>query len=222
MRFKIDLKIFLYLILFYFTRQIESYVTIIVFAIIHEFGHLIAGLVMGMKPDKLELMSYGVSISFKLMPNDYNKTILKGNLLVIKKILVALAGPVTNLIIIFIVMNLKSGIFSNPTIIYANALLILFNLIPLYPLDGGKILKGILHIFIGKRNAEKYINSISLAVLIILTFIASIAILYIKNISIFLIIIFLWTLYIKQDIKYRRKIKIYNLIEKTIEIEGNK
>ena len=42
MRFRIDLKIFLFLILFYFTKQIETYVIIIVFAIIHELGHLIA------------------------------------------------------------------------------------------------------------------------------------------------------------------------------------
>lgn len=47
MRFRIDLKIFLFLILFYFTKQIETYVIIIVFAIIHELGHLMAGLIMG-------------------------------------------------------------------------------------------------------------------------------------------------------------------------------
>ena len=222
MRFKIDLKIFLFLILFYFTRQVETYVTIIIFAIFHEFGHLLAGLAMGMKPEKIELMPYGLSISFKLKQDDYNKSILKGNWLVIKKILVALAGPITNLIIIFIVMNIKSNIFSNPTIIYANLLLILFNLIPLYPLDGGKILKGILHISLGKKKAEKYINSFSFAVLIIITFIASIAIFYMENVSIFLITIFLWILYIKQDIVFRKKSKIYDLIEKTIEIEQNK
>ena len=75
MRFKIDLKIFLFLILFYFTRQIETYVTIIIFAIFHEMGHLLAGLTMGMKPEKIELMQYGLSISFTLSPKDYNKLI---------------------------------------------------------------------------------------------------------------------------------------------------
>lgn len=222
MRFKIDLKIFLFLILFYFTRQIEIYVTIIIFAIFHEFGHLLAGLAMGMKPEKVELMPYGLSISFRLTPGDYNKTILKGNLLVLKKILVALAGPITNLVIICISINVEVGIFSKLMIIYSNLLLILFNLIPLYPLDGGKILKGILHIFLGKKKAEKYINYSSFCILIIITFVASIAVFYMKNISIFLITIFLWMLYIKQDIVYKKKIKIYDLIEKTIEIELNK
>ena len=222
MRFKIDLKIFLFLILFYFTRQIETYIIIIIFAIFHELGHLLAGLVMGMKPEKIELMPYGLSISFKLIPDDYNKSVLNGNILVVKKILVALAGPITNLMIICMFMNFKSSISLNVWIVYANLLLIVFNLIPLYPLDGGRILKGILHIFLGKKKAEKYTNSFSFAILIIITFVASIAIFYMENIAIFLITIFLWILYIKHDILYRKKNKIYDLIEKTIEIESNK
>lgn len=222
MRFKIDLKILLFLILFYFTKQIETYVMIIIFAIIHELGHLIAGLAMGMRPEKMELKPYGVSISFKLTPKDYNQKIIRGNLLEVKKIFVALAGPLTNLLIIFIAINIEVDLFSNLMIIYANLLLILFNLLPIYPLDGGRILKGILHIFFGKRNSEKYINTFSFLILILVTFIASIGVFYMENISIFLITIFLWMLYLKEDIVYRKKNKIYDLIEKTIEIETNK
>ena len=43
MKFKIDLKIFIFLIIFLLTRQIEVYATIMFFAIIHELGHLLAG-----------------------------------------------------------------------------------------------------------------------------------------------------------------------------------
>lgn len=222
MEFKIDLKIFLFLILFYFTRQIETYVIIIIFAIFHELGHLLAGLAMGMKPEKIELMPYGLSISFRLKPDDYNRRVLNGNLLIIKKILVALAGPITNLIILLVVISVKSERIFSSSIVYANLLLILFNLMPLYPLDGGRILKGILHILLGKKKSERYINSFSFIALIIITFFASIAIFYLENISIFLITIYLWALYIKQDIVFRRKNKIYDLIEKTIEIEENK
>ena len=68
MKFKIDLKIFLFLILFCFTKQIETYALIILFAIIHELGHLIAGLALGMKPESIKIMPYGLSISFKLIP----------------------------------------------------------------------------------------------------------------------------------------------------------
>lgn len=79
MRFRIDLKIFLFIILFYITKQIEIYAVIMFFAILHEFGHLIAGVLLGMKPAKLEIMPYGVAVSFKLTTKDYNKKIKNQN-----------------------------------------------------------------------------------------------------------------------------------------------
>ncbi len=94
MRFRIDLKIFLFGILFYFTKQIEVYAMIMFFAIIHELGHLLAGLLVGMKPQKMEIVPYGVSISFKSIPEDYNRKIKKGNQLELKKILVALSRTI--------------------------------------------------------------------------------------------------------------------------------
>lgn len=212
MRFRIDLKIFVFLIVFYFTKQIELYSTIMIFAIIHELGHLVSGLILGMKPEKIEIMPVGISISFKIKPQEYNKKIKKGNILEIKKILVAFAGPLTNFLIILIAMKLKFELIKTTTIIYTNLLILIFNLIPIYPLDGGRILKGILHINIGKTKAEKYINNISLITTIIITAIFSILILYMKNIAILFIDIYLWYLVIKENLKYKRREQIYKKI----------
>lgn len=217
MQFKVDLKIFLFLILFYITGQLGEYAVILILAFVHELGHLLAGIILGMKPAKLELKPYGISISFKINPNDYNKKIAKGNLLELKKAIVACAGPVTNLIIIIITLNLRLNIFTSLLIIYSNILLIIFNLIPMYPLDGGRIVKSLIYLFLGKKKAEKYTNNMSFIFLIIVTFMGSVATFYFENMAIFLIIICLWLIYIKEDITYKKKIKIYDLIEKTIE-----
>ena len=213
MRFRIDLKIFIFLIIFYFTRQIEIYSILMLFALIHELGHLLTGLLVGMQPEKLELMPFGVAISFKIKPEEYNKKIKKGNQLEIKKILVALAGPITNFIVIVIILNLNIELFKALTIIYTNFLIVIFNLLPIYPLDGGRILKGILHINIGKQKVEKYINIISKITVTILTIIASILILHVHNIAFILICMYLWYLILKEDKKYQQRKKIYEALE---------
>lgn len=212
MRFRIDLKIFIFLILFYLTKQIEIYAMIMIFALVHEIGHLLAGLAVGMKPEKIEIMPLGVSISFKINVKDYNRKIRKGNTLELKKIMVAMAGPITNFIIILITCNLKIEIVKSIIIIYTNFLIMIFNLLPIYPLDGGRILKGILHICFGKRKADKYTNNISKIMIIIITAISSILILYIQNIAIFLIDMYLWYLVIKENSKYKNREDIYKKI----------
>lgn len=212
MKFKIDLKIFIFLLLFILTKQIEIYAILMIFAFIHELGHLISGLLLGMKPEKIEIKPMGFSISFGIKTEDYNNKIKKANQLELKKIIVALAGPITNFIITFVVINIPINILKALNIIYANILIFLFNMLPIYPLDGGRICKGILHIYLGKEKANKYINNIAYITISILTVISSIAILYIKNIAIFLIIIYLWILVVNENKKYRMKKKIYEII----------
>ena len=72
MKFRIDLKIFMLIILFLITNQIKIYAMIMIFAIIHEFGHLLAGILLGMKPEKIEIKPFGVSIKFDIKREDYN------------------------------------------------------------------------------------------------------------------------------------------------------
>ena len=216
MRFRIDLKIFILIILFLITNQIKIYAMIMIFAIIHEFGHLLAGLIVGMKPEKIEIRPLGVSIEFNIKEKDYNVKIKKGNLLEVKKIFVALAGPLTNALIICIlsIVDITNISYNDKLLmIYSNILLIIFNIFPIYPLDGGRILKGIIYLLKGKYIAEKYIYNISFITLIILTIFASIIILYLRNIAIFLAIMFLWGILIREKIIYENRKILYKNID---------
>ncbi len=99
--------------------------------------------------------------------------------------------------------------------VYSNILILLFNLMPIYPLDGGRIIKSILHIRLGNQEAKKYINEISNISMFFFTFLCSIAILYFKNIAYFLICIALWVIIISENKKFRNDMKIYDLIKLT-------
>ena len=206
---KIDLKIFIFFVLFYLTKQIKLYATIMVLCIIHELGHVVMGIIMGLKIEKIEIMPLGLSVSFKLNIDDYNKKIKKGNILQLKKIAIAGAGPLTNLIMLIIVLytNINLKIVSNEVLAYANILIMLFNLLPIYPLDGGRILKELLHIFEGSIKSKAYIRKVSKLVMILLTMMASIAVMYLKNIAIFFSVIYLWIVVIREN----RRNDIYNL-----------
>ena len=102
---------------------------------------------------------------------------------------------------------------------YANILIAIFNLIPIYPLDGGRILKGMLHILYGRKQSYEYTNKISNACIVLLTVIASITILYLKNIAILFILLYLWYLVIVENKQYQKKKKIYESMKKITEKE---
>lgn len=203
MSIKIDLRIFLFGVLFFLTKQIEIYALIMIFAFLHELGHLCAGLMLGFKPKSIGINPFGFQVEFQTKIKDYNKKIKYGNELCLKKMVIAIAGPIINFITVIICIILKTElIVSKETIIYSNFLLAIFNLLPIYPLDGGKILKQILHICKGKEEAYKRINTISKITVILLTIAVSILILYIHNIAFVLILAYLWYLVLKNQKEY--------------------
>ena len=211
MKIKLNLNIFLFLVLFFITNQIEIYALVMIFALIHELAHLLCGVLLGFKPDTLKIMPLGFSIEFETNVQDYNKKIMKSNILAVKKILIALAGPLSNLIIV--ILGLIFNIDIN--IIYANFLILIFNLLPIYPLDGGRIIFNALKILFGNRKANKYTNIIRNMLIIFLTMVCSILVMIFKNIAIPAILGALWMITIKENIRYNTYNKIYKTIDKT-------
>ena len=173
----------------------------ILFVLIHELTHMILGIILGFKPKKINVMPFGFKVEFKDTKIEKNKEI--------KKIAIACAGPLSNLLImvIAIILNLHKSI------IYINLIIALFNLIPIYPLDGSRIIKSILKLKLDDKKTDCIINKISNLTIILLTALSSIIILYIKNINIIFVLIYLWYIVIKENRRYKLLKRVYDVIE---------
>ena len=131
MKIKINIQIFAIALVLILTKQIEVYAWLMLFALIHELAHMCAGLSLKLKPKALEVQAFGISIVFESFEN------LEKN-----KIIIASAGPFINILIaiLFSFIHIKaSGIIVN-----TNVLLAILNLVPIYPLDGAKVLNNFL------------------------------------------------------------------------------
>ena len=213
MSIKINLNIFLFVILFLLTSQIELYALIMLFALFHELGHIICGVILEFQVKSLKVMPLGFSVEFYTNIEDYNIKIKKSNLLTLKKILIDFAGPMINIFFIVISFVIKLP----QSIIYSNLIILIVNLIPIYPLDGGRILKNILKIFFENKEAYSYTNKTSNFFTAVISVFSSIAIVYYKNIAIFFAIFFIWILILSENKRYNT----YRKIIKKIEAEEN-
>ena len=87
---------------------------------------------------------------------------------------------------------------------------------PIYPLDGGRIMKGLLRLKYDKQDVEKLVNQISNAILILLTAVSSILVLYFQNLAIFFAIAYLWMIVLKQNRNYRIRKRVYETINENL------
>lgn len=213
MELKIDLKIILFALIFYFTGQIEIYCLCLLFALIHELGHVLVARILGNKLLKFKIMPLGFSIFLQTNIEDYNKKIKKGNMYVLKNLIISIAGPITNIIIFLVTFFLPIELMLKEKIIYINAIIAIFNLIPMYPLDGSKILQNALKLFCSNKESYKYTNIVANATLIIFTIFCSVFILYAKNIAIVAILIYLWYINIKENERQKIRVQILEKIK---------
>jgi Zn-dependent protease len=115
--------------------------------LLHELGHALLAQRYGIKTRDITLLPIGGLARLERMPDDPKQ-----------EVLVAIAGPAVNVVIgaaLFIgvslmtpwqrVLDLTNGQGSFvERLIVVNAVLVLFNLLPAFPMDGGRIVRGLL------------------------------------------------------------------------------
>lgn len=186
--------------------NIRIYLLFFFFIILHELMHLIVACMLKKYPKKIWITPFGMKMELK--ENDKN---LKAKAKYVQNILIYLSGPILNFVISVIGYNivLKNGnvniiFFTAIEMIYTNFTLGIFNLVPIYPLDGGRILKEIMKLIFGIKRAYKYSYIITKYSVILSTLISSFVIIYINNISVIFIVCFLWYLLFKERKRIKR------------------
>lgn len=124
----------------------------VLFGILHEFGHAVVGRLLGYRLNVITLMPYGACLSG-------NNTPLKPK----DEIKIALAGPLVNITVILICVLLNNfGITLEQIELIKNINIsyLMFNLLPVFPLDGARIILALLTLKLKRKTAFKIVNII--------------------------------------------------------------
>lgn len=119
---------------FYFDPA-QTFFLFLLAATLHESGHLLALRCMHAQIHKISLQLSGAVICTQSLPYS-------------REFLAAAAGPAVN--------ALCTGVFlhHNPRFALINLLLLFYNLLPFYPMDGGRMLRAMLRLLLAQRAAD--------------------------------------------------------------------
>lgn len=195
---------FIFGLYFAFIGKVFSFLVFTLTALVHEFGHFIASSKLGYQLNNIVLMPYGALL--------YGDTI---SLSYKDECKIALGGPLINFIIVIFFVALwwffPSTYPFTELVVLANATLFVINLLPCYPLDGGRFLMSSLCLVFQKKTAEKIVRwlGVILSLLIFALFIYSIF--TTLNITILFFAIFMFIGAVSKN-KKSEYVKIYNAL----------
>ena len=144
---------FLFLAAFLFYQSTSSFlVTFLLAAALHEGGHLLAARWRGVPVRALSMTAFGCVLDF-----------VDGALVRDKDLLwIAAAGPLCNLFFALLCVTPWVGRWHGAALFGAEHLLLaLFNLLPVFPLDGAVLCAGLLKPKVGERRAEQVVLALS-------------------------------------------------------------
>lgn len=125
----------------------------------HEFGHAAAAAYYGIKTTDITLMVVGGVARLARIPDKP-----------IQELVIAVAGPAVNVFIgsiLFVVLALYKVLIPEPAgmlasvfsfiqqLLIANVVLVLFNMLPAFPMDGGRVLRSLLAMSQGQIRATE-------------------------------------------------------------------
>lgn len=186
---KIHLFTYLYLLLALLVGY-DSYVCFLLFSFLHEIGHYLIAYFLKFEIDGMVVLPFGAFLSL----NDFGKH------KVIDEILVVISGPLINLVMMLL--------FYDTYLAKINLFILVFNLLPIYPLDGSKLLLLVMSYFVDYYRCFKLQIFISYIMLLCFCFI-------VDDIGSYILLVYLgFNLY-----KY---LKIYRYILYCVVINDNK
>lgn len=144
-------------IYFAFTGKVFSFLAVTLSALLHEGGHYMASSSMGYELNRITLMPYGALLS------GYT-----GDVTLKDEIKIALAGPlVSGLLAVFFTALWWIFPSTYPFTDLArdsNAALFFVNLLPAYPLDGGRVLYALVSLKVGRKRGLKIAKRVTAAI----------------------------------------------------------
>lgn len=150
--FKIKIHFFFYLtfIISILTGNFKIFITLTLITFFHELGHIIGGLIFKYKIEKIVVLPLSMLTIFNTKIN--NKWY--------QEFIVTILGPLFQILLF--------NFINNERILKYNMILLLFNLLPIFPLDGSKLLKIFLYNYLPFKLVEKINIYISFIVLVLL------------------------------------------------------
>ena len=180
---KVSPFFFIFWLVFALFGDVSNILYVLVCAVIHEAAHICAFIALGAEIKDIELMSFGISASLK------NTMELSCK----KEMICAAAGPTANIVFAAAAALLTYCPYVEGAefLVYCNAALAGINLIPIIPLDGGRIIYFILLDILEVQKADKISKILSLIFLVPLTVFGVWLALYRKNVSVIMICAYL-------------------------------
>lgn len=125
----LDKSFIIYIILIILTGSFNNFILYFILIIIHETGHIISSIILKIKIKKIKIYSTGGVVEIESLLNTP----------LIKELIILLSGVILQNIGCLLIYKITKI----NKILFYNRIITIFNLLPIYPLDGGKILNTI-------------------------------------------------------------------------------